>query len=91
MSTLILLKPTAARESFADGQYPVGYNGIPFDELPPLCPTGQLYVQILLFILIVQPLLLTCSCPDESDKCINMSPVGGACQKDRDGAAALSE
>lgn len=26
------------------GKYPYGYNDYDFDQLPPLCPTGQLYV-----------------------------------------------
>jgi len=31
---------------------------------------------------------LTCSCPDEGDRCIEQSPVGGQCQKDRDDECA---
>jgi len=35
----------------AKAQYPFGYNEVPFDQLPPLCPQGQLYV--IFFILLI--------------------------------------
>lgn len=30
--------------SSAHTQYPYGYAGVPYDQLPPLCPEGQLCV-----------------------------------------------
>lgn len=46
-------------------QYPIGYSGVRFDDLPPLCRDGEF-------------------CPDEGDHCMQQSPPGGPCQKDRD-------
>jgi hypothetical protein len=33
--------PRGSLSTRADGQFPYGYNYVPFDKLPPLCPLGQ--------------------------------------------------
>lgn len=42
MYNLFQTRPAGADE--VCGKYPYGYNDYDFDQLPPLCPTGQLYV-----------------------------------------------